>query len=90
MMERYSGATFEPVFTVLSKEAIVRKPETPEYILKVLAVGLHLLHIHACDVFSSVILNYAIVFGFGRHDLPLFNRYAKLKQRLRDSSFSWR
>jgi hypothetical protein len=38
MTERYSGATFEPVFTVLSKEAVVRRPELPEYILTAIAV----------------------------------------------------
>jgi hypothetical protein len=52
MIERYSGTLFEPVFTILSKEAVVRKPEGPEYALKILAVTIFITQFYSNVIYK--------------------------------------
>ena len=54
MMEKYSGAQFEPVFTILSKEAIVKQPDGVELGFKLVnaAFTFGTVFIYTVDQFS--------------------------------------
>jgi len=89
MVEKYSGVSYEPVFTILSKQAVVRQPKTPEnlFSLFTLLVTLFTTFLYSVDTFRySFVKTYLLNISYFKH-MPIIINFLSFNHSIFNNVF---